>query len=252
MEVIKLVLTICFVLFLVAIILFPEFRKKLTVLVRGGLNVFIEDTAKTPEGAEAVFTQAINELEEKYSQASTTYNKLHGRNQRLQEDVIKLDAEIKKTEDACEALAKRGDVENARIYAERRAELMSERAMKQTAIKNLTPMVEDAKQIHETYGKKLRELKRDKKETIAQMKMNVQMKDLLGDLDELRKDSATDKMLDAVRDGYNDLNEEVTGARAVHENKASTKIARAEQKAAQVQNDEYLNNLLKKYNNGGN
>lgn len=237
-------------LFSVALILFPEFRNKLLVLVRGGLNLFVEDRAKTPEGAEAVFTQAINEAEEQYTKASTTYNKLFGRKQRLQEDVARLDMEIKKAEDACETLAKKGDVNNARVYAERRAELLAEKKLKQSAIEKLVPMVEDAKQIHEEYGKKLRNLKRKKTETVNQMKMNVQMKDLLGDLDELRKDSATDKMLDAVMTGSNDLMEEVSGARAVHENRASTKIARAEQKAAQAQNDEYLDSLLKKYNGG--
>lgn len=237
-------------LFVFALILFPEFRDKLLVLVRGGLNVFVEDTAKTPEGAEAVFAQAISEVQEKYSQASSTYNKLYGKLQRLQEDVVKLDIMIKDAEAKCEHLARNGDVENARIYAERRSELMTEKKQKVSAIEKLTPMVEEAKQIHESYGKKLRELQRNKKETVAQMKMNVQMKDLLGDLDELRKDSATDKMLDAVMEGHKDLAEEVSGARAVHDNRASTKIARAEQKAAQAQNDEYLNNLLKKYNKG--
>ena len=63
-------------LFAAALILFPEFRGKLVVLIRGGLNMFVEDRAKTPEGAEAVFTQAINEAEEQYTKASTTYNKL--------------------------------------------------------------------------------------------------------------------------------------------------------------------------------
>lgn len=214
--------------------------------------MFVEDIAKTPEGAEAVFTEAINEAQEQYNKASTTYTKLYGRLQRLNDDVARLDAEIKNAENACESLAKKGDVDSARVYAERRAELLSEKKMKQSAIEKLTPMVADAQQIHEECGKKLSGLKRKKKETVNQMKMNVQMKDLLGDLDELRKDSATDKMLDAVMLGSNDLMEEVNGARAVHENKTSTKIARAEQKAAQVQNDEYLNNLLKKYNNGGN
>lgn len=247
----EMILWIVLGLFVVALLLFPEFRQKLMVLARGGLNVFVEDTAKTPEGAEAVFTQAINEVEEKYSQAASTYNKLHGKLQRCQEDVVKLDSMIRDAEIKCENLARNNDVENARIYAERRSELMTEKKQKVAAIEKLTPMVEEAKQIHEAYGKKLRELKRNKKETVAQMKMNVQMRDLLGDLDELRKDSATDKMLDAVMEGHNDLAEEVNGARAVHENRASTKIARAEQKAAQAQNDEYLNNLLKKYNNGG-
>ena len=247
----KFVISVVLGLFVLALVLFPEFRKKLLVLVRGALNLFVEDKAKTPEGAEAVFTQAINEVEEQYAKASTTYNKLYGKLQRCQEDVVKLDSAIKNAENSCENLAKNGDVENARVYAERRMELITERNQKKEAIAKLTPMVEEAKQIHEAYGKKLRDLKRNKKETVAQMKMNVQMKDLLGDLDELRKDSATDKMLDAVREGHNDLQEEVNGARAVHENRASTKIARAEQKAAQAQSDAYLDNLLKKYNNGG-
>jgi phage shock protein A len=244
----EMILLIVLGLFVVALLLFPEFRKKLMVLVRGGLNVFVEDTAKTPEGAEAVFTQAINEVEEKYSQAASTYNKLHGKLQRYHEDVVKLDSMIKDAETKCEHLVRNNDAENARIYAERRSELLTEKKQKVAAIEKLTPMVEEAKQIHEAYGKKLRELKRNKKETVAQMRMNVQMKDLLGDLDELRKDSATDKMLDAVMEGHNNLAEEVSGACAVHENRASTKIARAEQKAAQAQNDEYLQNLLNKYN----
>ena len=235
-------------LFVFALILFPEVRQKITVLVRGGLNVFVEDTAKTPEGAEAVFAQAIIEAEEQCSKASTTYNKLRGREIRLKDDIVRIDAEIKKVEDNCEIFAKKGDINNARIYADRRAELLSEKKMKMAAIENLTPMVADAKQIHEEYDKKLRNLKRKKTETVNQIKMNVQMKDLLGDLDDLRKDSATSKMLDAVMNGSNDLMEEVSGARAVHENKASTKIARAEQQATHAQIDEYLQGLLNKYN----
>ena len=111
-------------------------------------------------------------------------------------------------------------------------------------------MVADATEIYEACARKLRELERSKKETVAKLKMNNQMKDLLGDLDELKKDTATDKMLGAVMEGSKDLQKEVDGARIVHENRASTKIARAEQKATQLKNDEYLESLKKKY--GGN
>lgn len=77
--------------------------------------------------------------------------------------------------------------------------------------------------------------------------MNGQLKDLLGDLDDLKRDTATSKMLDAVMEGSKDLQKEVDGARVVHENRTSTKIAKAEQKAAQLKNDEYLESLKKKY-----
>ena len=105
----------------------------------------------------------------------------------------------------------------------------------------------EAKHIHEAYEKKLRDLKRAQKETVGKLKMNAQMKDLLGDLDELKRDKTTDKLLGTVRDGASDLQKEVDGARIVHENRVSTKIARAEQRAAQVQNDAYLESLKKKY-----
>lgn len=232
-----------------ALILFPEVRQKLMVLARGGLNWFIEDRAKTPEGAEAVFTEAIRKVQEQYDKAAATYNKLHGKHRRLTDEVERLTAEIARTEHSCEALAQKGDVENARIYADRRAELLNERKMKKAALEQLTPAVENAKQIHESYGKKLTELKRSKTTAVSQIKLNVQMKDLLGDLDELRKDSAVDKMLESVMEGCADLADEVAGARAVYENKASTKIARAEQKASEAQTDEYLQGLLNKYTN---
>lgn len=43
------------VVFVLALIIFPGVRGKLKVLVGGFLNIFVEDIAKTPEGAKAVF-----------------------------------------------------------------------------------------------------------------------------------------------------------------------------------------------------
>jgi hypothetical protein len=42
------------VVFVLALIIFPGVRGKLKVLVGGFLNIFVEDIAKTPEGAKAV------------------------------------------------------------------------------------------------------------------------------------------------------------------------------------------------------
>lgn len=246
----KFAITVIGVLILLALIIFPEFRKKLKVLVGGFLNVFVEDAAKTPEGAEAVYTQAIEEVQDKYNKAANTLNKLSGELRHAELAVDKLNKEVREVEATCERLVKANQMEDAEIYASRRAEIITELAQKKECIAKLKPMVEEAKQIYDAYGKKLRELKRQKKETVEKMKMNVQMKDLLGDLDELKKDTATAKMLDVVVGGSDDLQKEVDGARIVHENRASTKIARAEQRAAQLKSDEYLDSLKKKY--GGN
>lgn len=246
----KFAITLIIVLVLLALIIFPEFRKKLKVLIGGFLNIFVEDAAKTPEGAAAVFSQAIEQAQDQYNKSAETLNKLSGELIHTKNAVTKINRDLQDTEATCERLVKAGNMRDAEVYSSRRIELMNELKQKQDYIAKLEPMVKEATQIHDACGKKLLELKRNKKETIEKMKMNVQMKDLLGDLDELKKDTATAKMLDVVMDGSSDLQKEVDGARIVHENKTSTKIARAEQNAAQLRSDEYLESLKKKYNGG--
>lgn len=243
----KLVIGIVVGLFVLALILFPEFRKKLGVLVSGFLNVFVEDAAKTPEGASAVFQQAIDEAQDNYNKAASTLNRLSGELKSAQNKIESLTREIREVEASCEALVKKGMMNDAEVYASKRAELISELEQRKECVKRLEPMVAEATQIHDACGRKLRELKRSKKETVDKLKMNNQLMGLYNDLDELRRDSATDKMLGAVMDKSKDLQKEVDGARVVHENKTSTKYARAEQKAAQLKNDEYLEELKKKY-----
>lgn len=50
------------VVFVLALIIFPGVRGKLKVLVGGFLNIFVEDIAKTPEGAKAVFQQLLGSV----------------------------------------------------------------------------------------------------------------------------------------------------------------------------------------------
>ena len=243
----KLILGIVLGLILLALLIFPEFRKKIKVLVGGFLNVFVEDAAKTPEGAEAVFNQAIQEAQNNYNKAASTFNKLSGELKSTEDSIARLTKELRDVEANCERLVKSGQYSDAEVYSARRSEILSEIERKKECAEKLKPMVADAQQIYAACGKKLTDLKRVKKETVAKLQMNCQLKDLLGDLDELRKDTATSRMLDAVMDKSRDLQKEVDGARIVHENRASTKIARAEQKAAQMRGDEYLESLKKKY-----
>lgn len=246
----KMFLIIAAAVVLLALIVFPEFRKKLKVLIGGFLNVFVEDAAKTPEGAAAVYTQAIEEKQSQYNKAAATLNKLSGELKHTETAIENIKREIVNVEANCEKLVKANELKDAEIFASRRTELLTELEQKTEYAKKLVPMVVDATQIYETLGKQLRELKINKKRTVEKLKMNNQFKDMLSDMDELRKDTATAKMLDAVVDGSNDLQKEVDGARVVHENRLSTKIEKAENKASQLQNSEYLDLLKKKYEKG--
>ena len=234
-------------LVVLALIIFPEVRQKLKVLCGGFLNIFVEDLAKTPEGAKAVFQQAIEEVQDRYTKASDTLNRFVGEMSSVRNAITNLTNELGSVEKKCEALVKSGDMENARIYSHRREEIMFEIEQKKQHLAQLEPMVSEAKTVCEAYDKKLRDLKRQSKLTVEELKLNSNMKDLIGDLDELRRDSATDKLLGSVKDGAEDLRKEVDGALVVHKSKFSTKLAAAEKSAAEAQGDAYLASLQAKY-----
>ena len=242
-------ITIIIALVILALIIFPEFRKKLMVLLRGGLNVFVEDAAKTPEGAEAVFAEAIAEERELYNNASRVLNKASGELKSAEDNLAKIQTSIRDVEAMCERLVQQNKMDDARVYAERRADLLDELAQANELVAMYKPMVAEAKETYEYRQKRLQELQREKKKTISRMKLDMQVKDMHEDMDEMRSERASHKMLDAVKEGASDLRKEATGARIVHENRASTKIARAEKNASQAKTDDYLNSLKKK--NGG-
>ena len=237
-------------LLLVAVLLFPEVRNKAIVFFRGTMNMFVEDRAKTPEGAKAIFTQAITEAEEKYQTAKETYNRLYGRLNRMKSEVARLTEEVKAAEVKVDGFARRGDRENAKLYAERIVQLRASIKAKEQSITTLIPSVEKAKQAYDACSKRVTSLKNQKNEVVAQMETNRMTKELMDDLDEVYKGSATDKMLDAVLEGAGILEEESSGAIAAHEAKTSTRIARAEQIAEDAESEAYLDEIMKKYSGG--
>lgn len=230
-----------------ALIIFPGVREKLKVLVGGFLNIFVEDMAKTPEGAKAVFQQAIEEVQERYRRAGDTLNRFTGELSSVKKAIEKLRDELKSVEKKCESLVQAGNMADAAIYSARREEILFEIEQKEGYLRELVPMVREAQQVYEAYDKKLRDLKKQSRMTVEELKLRGNMKNLLGDLDELRRDSATDKLLDSVRDGAEDLRKEVDGAMAVHASRSSTKMSAAEKNAAKAQSDSYLAALAAKY-----
>lgn len=221
---------------------------KLKVLVGGFLNIFVEDIAKTPEGAKAVFQQAIEEVQERYNKAGDTLNRFVGEQSSVQKNLNKLYGELKDVESKCESLVRSGNMADAAIFSTRREEILFEISQKEGYLREIEPMVKEAQTVYEAYDKKLRELKKQSRMTVEEMKLRGNMKDLLGDLDELRRDSATDKLLGSVRDGAEDLRKEVDGAIVVHASRTTTKMSMAEKNAAKAQSDAYLQSLATKYN----
>lgn len=244
MELTKLLIIIGIVLFVLVLALFPEARK----LCMGWTRLFIKDMASTPEGAAAIYAEKIDEAQDKYNKADNALRIASGKLDNEQRRLEFLNKNLKTVEDQCETLVKAGKMDLARIKAEEREEILSDIERSKKLIEAYSTAKKDAEEVHKACAATLRKLKRESKEVVENMKVKEQLNEVYDSMDDLKNVTATDKLLDSIKEKNDDLNASVAGARVIHENRLSTKINRANEQAKQLQSNDYLDSLKKKYN----
>jgi len=244
MDLGTLLVIIALVLFVALLVLFPEFRK----LCLGWTRVFIKDMATTPEGAEAIYAEKINEAQDKYNKADNALRIAAGKLEVETSRNKNLQKQLKDVEAKCEALVQAGKMEMAQVKAEERAEIISDIERSNKLIEAYTVARADAEEVHKACGIALRKLKRESKEVVENMKVKAQLNEVYDSMDDLKNVTATDKLLDSIKEKNDNLNASVAGARVIHENRTSTKVQRADEAAKKLQSDDYLSSLKKKYN----
>ena len=135
----------------------------------------------------------------------------------------------------------------AQLKAEEREEVLSDIRRYEELVKAYDEAARTAKSAYEMCERNLRKLKRESKETVENMRVKKQLKEVYDDMSELKNVTATDKLLDSVRDKNKDLNAMVEGSKVVHEEKLSTRIQKADDEAKKLQSNDYLDSLKKKY-----
>ena len=244
MELTKLLITLGIVVFILLLILFPEFRK----LCLGWTRLFIKDMATTPEGAEAIYAEKIEEVQKKYNTADNALRIAAGRLDNEENKLKTLEKQLTNVESQCEALVKAGKMDSAQIKAEEREEVISSIERSKKLIEAYSAAKKDAEEVHRACAANLRALKRESKEVIENMRVKAQLNDVYDSMDDLKNVTATDKLLTSIKEKNDDLNASVAGARVIHENRTSTKVHRANEQAKQLQSNSYLDSLKKKYN----
>ncbi|MBQ6908164.1 MAG: hypothetical protein IJQ28_07280 [Clostridia bacterium] len=237
-----------FICIVVGIILIFIFFADARSLLKGFIGIFIKDMATTPEGAEAIYRNKIEEAQEKYNIADDALKKASGRLSMARRDMEVLLERRKTVEGECEALVKNNKLEAAQLKCEERDEILEDIRRTQEKIRVYEINEVDAKEAFEAWEKKLRNLKRESKNVVENMRTKQQIKEAYDDMDELKKTTATDKLLEDIRDKNRDLDAMVEGSRKVHDSKLSTKLSRAEAEAKKVASNDYFESLKKKYN----
>lgn len=240
------VLLVCIVIvvFLALLWIFPEFRS----LLSGAFRVFVKDMATTPEGAEAIYQEKINEAQDRYNAADKVYRTTSGKLEIEKNKLKKLESKLKEVESQCESLVRQNSLEAAEIKAEERAELISDIERSKQLIEAYSSAAKDAQEVYKACEQNLTKLKKEKKEVVENMRVKIQMNQAYDEIDDLKATTGTDKLLASIKEKNEDLNASVAGAKVIHENRTSTKVQRANEQAKKIQSNDYLEQLKKKYN----
>lgn len=244
MDLGKIIVILVIAVIILIFILFPEVR----TLFSGITRLFIKDMATTPEGAEAIYGEKIDQAQDAYNKADNAYKVAAGKLSNAQKDMKNLKAKLEKVESECKSLVKANKIELAQLKADEREEIMADIKRYSELVKAYEDAANTAKEAQEMCEKNLRKLKRESKEVVENMKVKKQLQEVYDDMDELKNVTATDKLLDSVRDKNKDLDAIVEGSKVVHNNKMSTKLAKAEVEAKKNSSNDYLDSLKKKYN----
>lgn len=226
------------------LVMFPESR----VLLKGFVRLFIKDRATTVEGAQAVFDQQIDELQEVRDKADEALRVASGKRSMEERKNKALKSRLKELEDACDALVKVGNIEAASTKSEERTDTLTEIKNSDLRLKAYIEGENAARESFNMAERNLKASKRKAKEAIENMKTKQVMKEVYDQIDENRANSGTDKLVDAIMEKNQSLDEVVEGSRVVHNSKLSTRSAKADEAAHKAQGDAYLESLKKKYN----
>lgn len=224
-------------------IMFPEARS----LGKGFIRLFIKDMASTPEGAEAIYTEAIEKLQKNYNEASDSYRMVSGEYEHAKKELQDLQNRLQLVERQCESLMRSGKEEHAIVKAQERQEILEDIERVGSMLDKYEQAMKEAKEISEMCEKQLLDTKKEMKDTIQSMKDNMRVSEAYKRMDKIRADSGTDRMIAAIHDKNEELSKMAAGSRAVYQNSTAAKVRAVEKDVRHLESDAYLDSLRRKY-----
>lgn len=220
---------------------------KARTLLKAFFNLFVEDLAATPEGAEALYRQKEEETQEKFRRADAVFKKIAGQRKRAHEELAELKKRLPMVEKACEDFAKKGDDESLDIKISERAEILEDISLHEENISKLDAAYKDAMEAKQACEDALHNIQRERKQIVTRMKQNRDMKDIYADLEGIGVNDHTSKLLDRVIEKDEELRDMAAGSKESYETRTSTRVKRTNQKAARIAADDYKAQLKAKY-----
>ena len=192
------------------------------------------ENASTPEGAEDIFSAAIQEKQKKFEQINNLYSEAEGRLDALKSDKYSVNEKLNKAQNNMNRCLDDGNDEDAKYYAAQKVSLEEQLEIIKTSIEETKVDVAQKKELKTKVFEELQALKNEKDVTIQQLKSD-QARFLEG-----ISNSETDRMIEKVREGAKKKKEMANGARISYENSAEAAEYRMQQRERESEIDRVL------------
>lgn len=223
------------------------FRPQLKILLKYLLNIMVKNIAETPEGAAQVYDSLIEEAQIEYNAASDTLKSISGQLKSEFELKASLESNARRVERECASLIQEGKVDEARLLSEQRVDILCKLDICNESIERLGAAEKDAREVTRIFENNLAKLKTEKQVAVHELKLNHDLSKAYSNLDKLKKDPSSGRLLDAVEESAKQKSAMIAGARAVRELKAEASV-HGNNMIRKQENEDFINSLIEECN----
>ena len=204
------------------------FRQQLNLKFHGRTEAIMAENASTPEGAEDIFSAAIQEKQKKFEQINNLYSEAEGRLDALKSDKYTVNEKLNKAQNNMNRC-----LDDGKVSLEEQLEIIK------TSIEETKVDVAQKKELKTKVFEELQALKNEKDVTIQQLKSDQARLEAARSLEGI-SNSETDRMIEKVREGAKKKKEMANGARISYENSAEAAEYRMQQRERESEIDRVL------------
>lgn len=223
----------------IVFVLFPEARK----LAFAWTKLFIKDRAATPEGARALFEEAIDEAEDNYHTIYKEAAIIAGKMEAVKKALEKSKTDLTKYT----ADAKRAKADNRITDAEMSAKMCVQCQREVTDytknIEELELAYRDALEVVEEAGQQVKEAKVEKEIYLRKMESNASLEDIYEGLNKLKSRKPLGKLITHVKDKVDKDDERIAGLKANYKNSTDYQQKQVDKRNKHSEAQDFLNNL---------
>lgn len=232
------------VVVLVIILIILLATKKGRMFAKAAIDSFFTEANKNPKIVAEYFDEKIAQLQKSYLKADDAYRKASGSKLQNDKQIKALEKQLEKTNKLVFDAKKRGDIDDARMYASEAMSLQTELEAKKENISVFEEAMKSAGELRERAKVAIQEVENRKKADIAKAEAGKAAQEIYSQFDESRVSSDIDRVLNQFSDYADDQEKMGLGAKASWDTSYEARKISAEKRAKEARTDDYINDLV--------